>query len=241
MVYQYMTTNMREKGKGKREKATGESQIPETLEPYNPITLLPTPNAPRPDLRETILDAVDSLLARYGYQKMTMDDIAREAGISKRTIYLRFTGKEEVALSSIDRVVERLLTELRSLAQADSPPDRRLHAMLRARVLFRFDSVQDIYRSFDAMFAALRPAYLARRALYFAAESSVFAEVLTEGVDQGVFSNSDPMLTAQTLIVATNALLPYSLSAQELGARDEIEARITRIADLLLNGVCARA
>jgi AcrR family transcriptional regulator len=188
-------------------------------------------------MQETILDAVDRLLARYGYQKMTMDDIAREAGISKRTIYLHFTGKEEVALSSIDRVVERLLTQLRSLAQSGGSPDQRLHAMLCMRVLFRFDSVQDIYRSFDAMFAALRPAYMARRQRYFLAESSVFAEVLTEGANLGVFSFDDARLAAQTLIVATNALLPYSLSAQELGARDEIEARITRIADLLVHGL----
>ena len=56
----------------------------------------------RRDLRDITLDAVDTLLARYGYQKMTMDDIAREAGISKRTIYLHFVSKEEVALSSIE-------------------------------------------------------------------------------------------------------------------------------------------
>jgi AcrR family transcriptional regulator len=227
----------REKGKGKREKNTEtlNSRTPEYLntEHRPPVT-------PRPEMQETILDAVDRLLARYGYQKMTMDDIAREAGISKRTIYLHFTGKEEVALSSIDRVVERLLVQLHALAQSDGPPDARLHAMLRTRVLFRFDSVQDIYRSFDAMFAALRPAYMARRERYFAAESAVFADVLSEGADLEVFALDDARQTAQTLILATNALLPYSLSAQELGARDEIEARVTRIADLLVNGLRTR-
>jgi len=183
---------------------------------------------------------IDNLLARYGYQKMTMDDIAREAGISKRTIYFRFANKEELALSSIDRVVERLLTHLSAIAQSEGTPAERLHAMLRARVLFRFDSVQDIYRSFDAMFAAIRPAYLERRARYFAAEAAVFGGVLEEGAQSGDFAIDDPLTTAQTLAVATNALLPYSLSAKELGARDEIEARVTRIADLLLNGVRSR-
>lgn len=210
-----------------------EKRTLETREP--PLT------AARPEMQETILDAVDRLLARFGYQKMTMDDIAREAGISKRTIYLHFAGKEEVALSSIDRVVERLLTELRALAHTGGPPEKRIHAMLCRRVLFRFDSVQDYYQSFDDLFAALRPAYMARRRRYFAAEAAVFAAVLTEGAQQGVLAAADPGVTAQTLILATNALLPYSLSVQELGERNEIEARVTRIADLLLHGLKVRS
>ncbi|HLK58033.1 MAG TPA: helix-turn-helix domain-containing protein, partial [Chthonomonadaceae bacterium] len=70
----------------------------------------------RRDLHSAILDATEILLARSGYQQMTMEDIAKEAGVARRTIYLHFKGKEEVALSSIDRVVERLLEQLRSLA-----------------------------------------------------------------------------------------------------------------------------
>src|ERR1041385_8959607 len=101
-----------------------------------------TTTAIRRDMREIILDATERLLARYGYQKMTMDDLAREAGIGKRTIYLHFPGKEEVALSSIDRVVERLLTELLIIAATVDSPETRLREMLKRRVLFRFDSVQ---------------------------------------------------------------------------------------------------
>ena len=35
------------------------------------------------NIREIILDAADRLLARYGYKKMTMDDLAQEVGIGK--------------------------------------------------------------------------------------------------------------------------------------------------------------
>jgi AcrR family transcriptional regulator len=36
--------------------------------------------AQRQDIRDLILDGVDILLARYGYRKMTMEDLAREVG-----------------------------------------------------------------------------------------------------------------------------------------------------------------
>ena len=50
----------------------------------------------------------------------------------------------------------------------------------------------------------------------------------------------DPLATAHTLLLATNALLPTGLSAQELGDRGEVEARASRVADLLLNGLLSR-
>src|SRR5262249_16762278 len=60
-------------------------------------------------IRDAILDAAERLLARYGFKKTTIDDLAREAGIGKGTVYLHFPSKEEVALCTIDRIVERLL------------------------------------------------------------------------------------------------------------------------------------
>ena len=81
-------------------------------------------------MRDRILDATERLLARLGYQKMTMDDVAHEAGISKRTIYLHFPSKEEVALGSIDRIVERLNGRLRALAALGTGPADRLRRML---------------------------------------------------------------------------------------------------------------
>jgi AcrR family transcriptional regulator len=64
------------------------------------------------DVREGNLDAIEQLLARYGYKKTTMNDLAREAGIGKGTIYLYFPSKEEVALSSIDRVAKRVQRQI---------------------------------------------------------------------------------------------------------------------------------
>jgi AcrR family transcriptional regulator len=55
------------------------------------------------DVYDAILDAAERLLARYGYRKMTMDDLAREAGIGKGTKYLHFPSKQEVVLCSIDQ------------------------------------------------------------------------------------------------------------------------------------------
>ncbi len=193
--------------------------------------------AVREEVREAILDAADRLLARYGYRKMTVEDIAREVGIGKGSVYLHFTSKEEVVLSHVDRIVERLKERLWAVARSDADAAIRLRLMLLARVLYRFDSVQHYTQSIDDLLAALRPRLLARRARYFDAEAQIFAEVLNEGHATGEFEFADTLTTAYALIHATNALLPYGLSTSELGERDEVKERATQVADLVLHGL----
>ena len=188
--------------------------------------------------RDLILDAAERLIGVLGYSKTTMDDVAREAGVGKRTIYVHFPSKEEVVLCTIDRIVDRLVARLRERAADSAPAARRLRAMLIERVMFRFYSVRNYSHGLDELFASLRPAYLARREQYFEAESAVFAEVLKSGHAAGELDAPDPRLAAEALLIATNRLLPYALSARELGRRVDVEARVGRVADLLLFGVC---
>ena len=196
--------------------------------------------APKEVVKDAILDATDRLLARFGYRKMTVEDIAAEAGIGKGTIYLHFNSKEEVVLSHIDRIVDRLNDRLREIAVSDVATEERLRQMLLTRVLFRFDSIQHYTQSLNDLLAALRPGLLKRRAQYFDAEAQIFAEVLTAGRKSGELSFSDEYTTAHALLQATNGLLPYSLSTTELGERKEVEQRTADVANLMLSGLLSR-
>ena len=189
-------------------------------------------------VKDAILDATDRLLARFGYRKMTVEDIAVEAGIGKGTIYLHFASKEEVVLSHVDRIVDRLKQQhLAVIARSENTAPERIRQMLLARVLFRFDSIQHYTQSLNDLLAALRPGLLARRAKYFEEEAQIFAEVLAEGRASGELQLEDEFAAARALLEATNGLLPYSLSTSELGEREEVKRRTSAIADLLLHGL----
>src|SRR5688572_13914632 len=194
----------------------------------------------REDVPDLILDATERLLARYGYSKMTMDDLAREVGVAKGTLYLHFPSKEEVVLSRIDRMVDRLAGELRAIAASKRDPAEKLREMLLLRVLYRFDAARGYAQSVDEMLASIRAGLLARRERHFALEASVFAEVLAEGKSSGVFSFRDAAAVAQSLILATNSLLPASLTVKQLGRRSAVEEKVSNVATLLIDGLRTR-
>lgn len=209
--------------------------------------LQPTPNPPSnstpaaaasPTLtRDAILDAAGILLGRFGFHKTTMDDLAREAGVARRTLYLHFRSKDEIFLARIDRVVGRLLVEMRAIAASVAPPEERMRQLLQKRVLYRFDTVRGYTQSLDEIFQALRQPYLERRENYFVAEAAVLAEVLEEGRARGEFYFDDARETARALISSTSGLMPYSLSPKELGSRREIERQTARITELVIEGL----
>jgi TetR/AcrR family transcriptional regulator, cholesterol catabolism regulator len=52
-------------------------------------------------VRERILDKAQELFFRYGVKSVTMDDIARELGISKKTIYQHFEDKNAMVYAGV--------------------------------------------------------------------------------------------------------------------------------------------
>jgi AcrR family transcriptional regulator len=189
------------------------------------------------DTREAILDATDRLMQRYGFRKMTMDDIAREAGISKRTIYTYFPSKEEVGLSSIARVVSFAQSQMQEAAARDGAFAERLREMLTVRVMARVASVREYRDSLDGLFEIVRPAYMERRQASFEKEAAMVASLVREGVDAGEFVSRDPEADATAMLRATNAFLPYSLSVAELGDTKKIGEGLAALVDLLIRGL----
>ena len=72
------------------------------------------------DAREAqILDAAAELFVHYGYDKTTVSDIAREAGVSKGAIYLHFESKDELFEALLIREMQTYAENWLALIDAD--------------------------------------------------------------------------------------------------------------------------
>ncbi|HRC77763.1 MAG TPA: helix-turn-helix domain-containing protein, partial [Kouleothrix sp.] len=81
---------------------------------------MPQPAAARRHERaQRILDAAAALILRWGYNKTTIDDIARQAGVAKGTIYLHWNTREELFGALMLREKAALAADLRARTAAD--------------------------------------------------------------------------------------------------------------------------
>ena len=87
------------------------------------------PGRPRADeripegSRARLLDAAIAVFAGRGYERATMDEVAREAGLSKGTVYWNFASKEELFLALLDERIDRPARSLMEMSRATPPQE----------------------------------------------------------------------------------------------------------------------
>lgn len=58
--------------------------------------------------QEQIIEAARRLFHQFGFKKVSMDEIAKEAGVTKRTIYMYFESKEELLKYFIQEEIKNM-------------------------------------------------------------------------------------------------------------------------------------
>ncbi len=78
------------------------------------------PGRPKdPSKREKVLDAAKRLFPEFGYDGVSMDTIATEAGVSKLTLYSHFADKDDLFLAAVEAICrEQLSPDLFDLSTA---------------------------------------------------------------------------------------------------------------------------
>lgn len=72
----------------------------------------------RDETEQRILDATMTCLARFGVAKTTLDDIAREAGCARATVYRSFSGRAAVVAAAVDDELEQLVAAVEAVGMA---------------------------------------------------------------------------------------------------------------------------
>lgn len=114
-------------------------------------------------VRAELADIALRMFEERGYEKTTVDDIARAAGLTKRSFFRYFPSKEDAAFDQIDVLGASVVAEIRS-RPADEPPWTCLHQVLRRWDQATLASEQELagYRVIEAT-PALRAKLRERR------------------------------------------------------------------------------
>ncbi|MEU5179182.1 TetR family transcriptional regulator [Streptomyces longwoodensis] len=79
--------------------------------------------------REALLRAALELFTTRGYERTTVDDVADAVGVSQRTFFRYFAGKEEAAFAVQDLVEERFVAAVRARPADETPLEALRHAL----------------------------------------------------------------------------------------------------------------
>jgi AcrR family transcriptional regulator len=172
----------------------------------------------------------------HGFRGVTMDDLADELGMSKKTLYAHFPSKKVLLESVIADKLNRVEADLKSTmggATADFPT--RLHAMLvcmqRQTGEVQPSFVRDVQREVPELFALVQNG---RRKLI----QRYFGKLLQEGRKAGSIRRDIPAeLMIEILVAAVDAIInPVRMG--ELGLTPR--AGFTQIISVFLEGALVR-
>src|SRR3981081_2865783 len=86
------------------------------------------------DKRSRILDAAQSLFLRYGVKRTALDDVVREAGIAKGTLYLYFDSKDALFAAIAERLCADVLRNAEEAIVSSSSITLRIVGCLDAYI-----------------------------------------------------------------------------------------------------------
>jgi len=89
-----------------------------------------TPEQVASSQRERVLAAMRELVAGRGYQDVPVAEVIRHAGVSRKTFYELYAGKEECFVAVYEREMERLLAPALQAFEGDEPWTDRLRTAL---------------------------------------------------------------------------------------------------------------
>ena len=190
------------------------------------------------EIRSKILVAAQEVFTRYGFGKTTMDDIAREMGKGKSSIYYYFTSKEDIFRAVIDK--ELVLMKTRILDAVSSKNDSR--EKLKVYVIERMHGVQ----SFKNLYTVIRNEFTTQRDFVDQTrqqtdqdEISIVKDILDQGVEAGIFNLEDTYLTSIAIVTALKGM-EIPLLITETGGDNLLEQRLDRLLDVLFFGIIKR-
>lgn len=187
--------------------------------------------------REEILLVADKLFRRQGYRRTTIEDIAKEAGIGKGSVYLHFESKEELGKQWMEAWHEKLLSGVTAQAETGKDISEKVSLFMLERVMARYRSLQQCELSMNEILASLDDLIRQYKKRFQEIEAEKLAEYLEVGVRSGDFYINNVLETARTMMTATNGLLPYAVRPEHLGPACEVEAHAKNVIDLMLKAI----
>ena len=94
--------------------------------------------------RDLLLNAARDVFFEDGYQKATMRQVARRAGMTQAAIYYHFTDKEDLLFTMIDNFTDRFAAMLMGAMASAQSPEEKLSKLISVQLDMLIEDTKDL-------------------------------------------------------------------------------------------------
>lgn len=183
--------------------------------------------------RKAIQEAVVNLVTRTGTRRVTMDQVAAEAGMSKGCLYIHFRSKKELLESVKTASFKPLGDQLQEILNGSLTPKQKIESIVN-RLLGYFDENRGLFRFLlEEREIAQSPAIRQKNSRYRNFVDRI-ANVLEDGVATGLFCRMESRKVASIFIESMIAMTARRLLEENPGSVDN-DARL--LIQVLFQGI----
>ncbi|MDX1659448.1 MAG: TetR family transcriptional regulator [Nitriliruptorales bacterium] len=181
----------------------------------------------RSETETRILDATLEVGGLYGLSRLTVEDVAKHADVSRQTIYRYFGGRDDLVTATILREEEQLIARMAAAASCH----RSLRPALEAAIGEALRAARQhplLDRLLETEPEALLPFLTTGAGPLLSAAQGVVEELLQDRVPH--LTDRELQLVAEA---ATRLIVSYAINPPS----DDIDSTASGLADLIANGV----
>ncbi|MEO5758831.1 MAG: TetR/AcrR family transcriptional regulator [Mesorhizobium sp.] len=162
-----------------------------------------------------VREAAVSLLARYGYEAMSMRQLAAEVGVQAAALYRYFPTKEELLFTLMREHMDDLIAAWNAARPDDADPATRLSAYVENHIAFHIERRHATHVS-NMELRSLSPERLTQILKQRTAYEKELRSILRDGVETGAFRVEDTGLTAMALIQMMTGVIVWFRPGERL-------------------------
>jgi len=162
-----------------------------------------------------IREAAVNLIARLGYEAMSMRQLAAEVGVQAAALYRYFPTKEELLFKLMREHMEGLIAAWDVARPVSADPAARLSAYVRNHIAFHIERRHATHVS-NMELRSLSPERLTQILKQRTAYEKELRAILRDGADAGVFTVEDTGLTAMALIQMMTGVIVWFRPGERL-------------------------
>jgi AcrR family transcriptional regulator len=179
-----------------------------------------------------ILSASIELFRQYGFKTITMDDIARRAGVSKKTLYMHFASKQEIVNESLlwykEQMMETCMALVKDTENAIESMVRMMAFMDEMHKKINPMAIFEMQRFFPEAYQTFRETLIKR-------DVEMMRENIRQGIKEGLYrENINAELLAQYRIESSLLILQPNLLVSD---RNSLMSVAMEIAEHFIYGI----